>query len=231
MRSSFAVAKGQVVFIVLLLHSELYKLLRHKMNKEFSFYEFAGIIAPSVIFLFFLDLMLKKTQTFSLFDFSNLGESIVFIVIAYGVGHVLQSFGYYLEKPVWWLFNGRPTDWLLKKPRLWQKLFEEGEAKQILGKLEKEFGESGERDYGRLALTKIFVDGKAERIEIFNGNYSLFRGLVICFLLLMIVAVCLEFGRWFLLPLTLLFLSIIRMIHFGKCYAREVYRTYLILSK
>jgi hypothetical protein len=51
--------------------------LVYDMNKEVSFYEFAGIIAPSVIFLFFLDFMLKKTETFSLFNFSNLGESIV----------------------------------------------------------------------------------------------------------------------------------------------------------
>lgn len=199
------------------------------MNKEFSFYEFAGIIAPSVIFLFFLDLMLKKAQTFTLFDFSNLGESIVFIVIAYGVGHVLQSFGYYIEKLIWWILNGKPTDWLLKKPRLCQKLLENDETKQILGKLEKEFG-TGEKNYGRLAFTKVYVEGKADRIEIFNGNFSLFRGLVICFLFLMIVAVCLNFGRWFLLPLILLFLSAIHMVHFGKCYAREVYRTFFVLT-
>ena len=226
----FSVAKGWFVFIVLLLHSVFYKAFRYKMNKEFSFYEFSGIIAPSVIFLFFFDLMLKKTQSFSLFDFSNLGESIVFIVIAYGVGHVLQSFGYYLEKPVWWLLNGRPTDWLLKKPRLWQKLFEEGEAKQIIEKLQKEFGESDEKNYGRLAYTKIYVERKSDRIEIFNGNYSLFRGLAVCFLLLMITALYLKFGQWHLFPLFLFCLSIIRMVHFGKCYATEVYRTFFMLK-
>ncbi|MBL7794543.1 MAG: hypothetical protein JNK77_19575 [Saprospiraceae bacterium] len=199
------------------------------MNKEFSFYEFAGIIAPSVIFLFFLDFMLKKTGAIFLFDFSNFGESLVFIVIAYGVGHVLQSFGYYIEKFIWLIFNGRPTEWLLKKPRFGQKLFEDGETKKVLGKLEKEFG-TGEKDYGRLAFTKVHVDGKADRVEIFNGNFSLFRGLVICFLLLMIVAVHLNLGRWYLLPLFLLSLSVIRMIHFGKCYAREVYRIFILMN-
>lgn len=200
------------------------------MNRDFSFYEFTGIIAPSVIFLFFLDFMLKKAQAFSLFDFSNLGESIVFVVIAYGIGHILQSVGYYFEKLIWWLLNGRPTHWITKKPRFSQKLFEEGEAKLILGKLEKDFGDSSEKDYGRLAFTKVYVDGKADRIEIFNGNFSLFRGLVVCFLFLMIVTLYLNFGRWFLLPLILVILSAIRMIHFGKCYAREVYRTFFILK-
>ncbi|WP_421795381.1 hypothetical protein [Haliscomenobacter sp.] len=200
------------------------------MNRSFSFYEFAGIIAPSVIFLFFLNLVIDKAKDFSLFDFSKIGESVIFIVIAYGVGHIIQSFGNYAEKPVWWLLNGMPTEWITKQPRLWQNLFKDKEKQLILEKLQKDFGDSNALDYGRLAFTKVHVEGKTDRIETFNGNYSLFRGLLICFLFLMIITIYLGYYDWFWLLLLLVIMSTLRMIHFGKCYAREVYRTYFFLK-
>lgn len=197
------------------------------MNKEFSFYEFTGLITPSVILLFSIDILLKKVCSISIFDFSNLGESLVFIVIAYGFGHIIQSFGYFFEKFIWWLLKGRPTQWLKSDGRFKQTIVSQTEAQKILSKLQSEFGDK--RDYGSITYTKVYGSDKSGRIDIFNGNFSLFRGLSICFIALLITTICLHLGWWFLVPLSFLVVSTVRMIHFGKCYARELYRTYFML--
>lgn len=200
------------------------------MKKEFSFYEFAGILTPSVILLYFFNLILFQTYGTVLFEFSEIGESIVFLIIAYGLGQVLHSIGNIFESVIWWFFNGKPTQWLTKKPRFKQNLFDEHDTNEILSKLYKEFGEAEGKDYGRLAFTKIFTAEKTGRIDVFNGNYSLFRALSVCFLLLSLAMIWMCYDWWTLLPILFFLMSVSRMIRFAKYYAREVFRTYLTLQ-
>jgi len=199
------------------------------MNKNFSFYEFTGIITPSVILLYFLDLLLKKCYSEPLFDFSKLGESVVFFIIAYGLGQVLHSIGNLLENAIWLVFNGKPTNWLTKAPRFSLKLFDAGETKKIIDKLHQEFGKVEGKDYGMLAYSKVYSQGKSERIDIFNGNYSMFRGLSVSFMILAIGMLWLCLGWWAFWPFVFSIMALSRMIRFGKYYAKEVFRMYMML--
>ena len=197
------------------------------MKKEFSFYEFVGILVPSVTLLFFTNTIMQFALRVPLFDFSKLGDSVVFIIISYGVGHILHSLGNLLETVLWKLFNGIPTQWLTKKPNFGQTLFDESETEKIKAKVFLKFGEVKEKDYGKLVYTWLFNKNLTARVDIFNGNYSLFRGLSTCFLIL--TALAAQFTGWQVatIPLSLAFLSFFRMIQFGKYYAREVYRVFL----
>ncbi|MDP2209536.1 MAG: hypothetical protein Q8K98_12320 [Bacteroidota bacterium] len=197
------------------------------MKKEFSFYEFVGILVPSVTLLFFTNTILQFALRIPLFDFGKLGDSAIFIVIAYGLGHILHSLGNLFETILWKLFNGIPTHWLTKKPRFAQTLFDEHETDKVKSKVFVKFGEVKEKDYGRLVYSWLFNKNLTARIDIFNGNYSLFRGLTICFLILTVLTALFISWQIAVIPVSLAILSLFRMIRFAKYYAREVYRVFL----
>jgi hypothetical protein len=180
-----------------------------------------------VTLLFFTNTILQFALRIPLFDFSKLGDSVVFIVISYGVGHILHSLGNLLETVLWKLFNGIPTQWLTKKPNFGQTLFDEHDTDKIKAKVFLKFGEVKEKDYGRLVYTWLFNKNLTARIDIFNGNYSLFRGLTTCFLILTVLTA--QFISWQVtpIPLSLALLSLFRMIRFAKYSAREVYWVFL----
>lgn len=111
-----------------------------------------------------------------------------------------------------------------------RKLLHKSDEERIAQKLYGQFGEA-DKDYGRLVYNVLYQKGKTGRIDIFNGNYSLLRGLTISFLLL--AALC-----WFFLGLKLALvafglavLSLFRMVIFAKLYAVEVFITYVNMSE
>lgn len=197
------------------------------MKKELSLYEFAGVLIPSVILLFFTELLIEHSYHLKIIDFSKLGESIIFLAVAYGIGHVLHSIGNLLESALWKILGGMPTNWLTRKPKFKQKLFDEHDIKKIIEKIYKNFGESEGKDYGQLVYADLFAKNMTGRIDIFNANYSMFRGLTVSFAILGISALRLLDWRFALIPFVLSGLSFYRMVLFAKLYAKEIYRTYL----
>jgi hypothetical protein len=195
------------------------------MKKEFSFYEFVGIIVPSVIFLYSSQLIIEFSYQRQIVDFSKIGETTIFIVVCYGFGHILQSIGNVFENGLWYIYGGMPTEWLCKKNRFGNTLFDNPLNQKILDKAKLKFGD-GINDYGRLSYNLIYLKDRTARIDIFNGNYSLFRGLSVSFLL--IIFMCCYFFNWQItLIATIPFLlSIMRMIRFAKYYATETFRTF-----
>ena len=195
------------------------------MKKEFSFYEFVGIIVPSVIFLYTAQLVIEFAYQKQIVDFGKIGETTIFIIVCYGFGHILQSLGSIFENGLWFIYGGMPTKWLSKKNTFGNTLFDNVLNQKILDKAKLKFGD-GISDYGRLSYNLIFLKEKTARIDIFNGNYSLFRGLSVSFLLITIM--CGYFFSWQITALVTIpfFLSISRMIRFAKYYATETFRTF-----
>jgi hypothetical protein len=200
------------------------------MKKEFSFYEFVGIIVPSVILLYSTQLIVEFTFHRQIVDFAKIGETAIFVVVSYGVGHIIQSLGNIFENFVWFIYGGMPSKWLTNKNRFRRYLFDSPLNEKISEKIKNKFGE-GIEDYGRLTYNTIFLKEKTGRIDIFNGNYSLFRGLSISFLL--IVFMCCYFFNWYITVLAILpfLLSVKRMIRFAKYYATEIFSTFYNLNE
>lgn len=200
------------------------------MKKEFSFYEFVGVLTPSVTLLFFLNYLLQDILDKPILDFSQLGQSVVFIIIAYGIGHVLNSLGNLFESFVWYLYGGKPTKWIYLPQTKFRKLFDSEVNEKIKALLEKEFGTLSSKDYGKYAYHKVKAVGQFDHIDIFNGNVSLFRGLCTTFLILSLTMVLLGYGVYALIPFLLFGLSTFRMIRFATYYAKDIYRNYILIS-
>jgi hypothetical protein len=199
------------------------------MKKEFSFYEFVGILVPGVTLLFFAELIIETVYAKVILDFSKIGESFIFLIIAYGIGHVLQAVGNVFELIFWKVFGGMPTQWLTKANRFNYKLFDTEQTEIIKQKAYAQFGKKSDKDYGMEIYCWLSLKEKIteKRIDVFNANYSLFRGLSVTFYILS--AIILKYLGWRIMfvPLTVAALSNYRMFRFAKLYAKEVYRSYL----
>lgn len=200
------------------------------MKKEFSFYEFVGIIVPSVTLLFFCELLFELSSGKSIVDFSKIGDTLIFVIIAYGIGHLLQSIGNMYEWIIWKIYGGMPSAWLTNESRFKQTLFDTEQNKKIKQMLFLRFGETENKDYGRDTYNYLVIKNITGRTDIFNGNYSLFRGLAVAFLILGCIALNLFGWKYSLIPIALYILATMRMIRFAKLYAKEIYRTFLNLQ-
>ena len=104
--------------------------------------------------------------------------------------------------------------------------------------LAKESGNSKQLHLAEFIVTRhiyalVKASGRSDRVDIFNANYGLCRGLAAAFLVLLIVCVARRpsFAGWQALGLgTLLGLSLFRMHRFATHYARELYVQYQQLS-
>jgi hypothetical protein len=197
------------------------------MKKEFSFYEFVGILMPGCIVLYGINFLLLRGTKNQLFDVAKIGETIIFLVLAYATGHFIQALGNILEEPLWRIYGGMPTEWLMNPNRFKKRLFADPLNQQIRDKVIAKYG-TGVKDVGRLVYNQIFLAGKSSRIDVFNGNYSLFRGLAIASLLLGIIGAIHYNLNWWqsILALAPSILMMRRMIRFAKYYATETFRTF-----
>lgn len=198
------------------------------MKKDLTFYEFVALIIPSVVLLFSLNFILTLKGNKSFFDFSNIGESIIFLCFSYALGHIIQGIGNIFENLLWKCFGGMPTKWLLKPNRFKQRILDMKMTEKVKEKIETDYGSiSNETDYGLIIYDKLFQKKLTDRIDIFNGNYSLFRGLSITFIVLFAYLVIDKNHQFGLVFAFCGFISVRRMIRFGKHYAQEIYRTFL----
>ena len=201
------------------------------MTREISYYEFVGLLVPSVILLFFTNYLINFHCGIQFFNYETIGESLIFLILAYGVGHFLHALGNIFEKLVWWSTNGRPTNWLTRKQRFYKDLFDKKDTQECKDLIDKDFALIEGKDYGSLIYIKLFDLKKTERIDLFNANYSLYRSLCIALLILTIEAIVFGNKIAIIISALLFILALLRMIRFGKYYALELYRTYINSSK
>lgn len=201
------------------------------MKKEFSLYDFAGIITPGITLIYFTNYILKDAFNLHFFDIDNIGESVFIFVIAYALGHIIHSIGNLLEQIVWKFFGGMPTSWLTNSTFWNHKLFDEYDKNKIIKFLYSEFGENPKKDYGKNVYNLLYLKGHTERIDIFSNNYSLFRGLAVSILIISLL-IFTSYEKWYygFIPLALCILTLYRMVRFAKLYAVEVFRTYMNYS-
>ena len=197
------------------------------MKKEFSFYEFVGLIVPSVILLYSVQLLIFNGKGDHFFDSAKLGDSAIFIVISYGIGHILQFLGEKYARFIWKkYFGSEPTQWLTTPNHQGKLLFyDDAFNTEVATRIKVKFPHTV-GDYGPLTYNYLFQNNKTARIDIFNGNYSLFRGLSISFLTVALVSIFTL--NWFfaVIAIVLFVISGFGMVAFGRYYATEVFRTF-----
>lgn len=206
--------------------------------RQFDFYEFTGILVPGATVLAGVLLLVPdfiKPESIKDVSVGGLG---LFIVVAYVLGHLVQAVGNGVESVWWKLWGGMPTDWLRTKPDCVLAPSQlTALEKAIKGRLGLDGLQIAHSTAGqwyavtRQVYAEVAGAGRAARIDVFNGNYGLNRGIGAGLLVVLVIALINWPVNWtFAGGVTAaLALAIYRMHRFARHYAREVFVQFLQL--
>ena len=209
-----------------------------KADKQFDFYEFAGIVMPGAILLVGLTLVIPKIAVLIPFKEMSLGSLGLFLILAYAAGHLLQGAGNFIEC-AWWFRSGMPSDWVrtdtghLLSAAQRAALQEHLPTKLALSSPFSFASVDVKAWFGitRQVYAAVAGAGRASRVDTFNGNYGLNRGLGASLLVVAVVVVIDDYLNWpYALGLSVAALvALYRMHRFGRHYARELFVQFLQL--
>ncbi len=206
------------------------------MNRTFDFYEYAGFIIPGAVLTLGMLILFPEGHALFTKEGVTFGELGLFVIVAYAVGQLVQGIGNFVEW-LWWMpFGGRPSERALSGKFLgteqYRRLTEELKKD---AKINRDLATCDDGEY-RAIVSEVYATvagaGKAARVDIFNGNYGLLRGLAAAFLTLLVVALALAKGIYIIGCLViLLLLALQRMHRYSGHYAKELFTQYLLLNK
>ena len=209
--------------------------------RSFDFYEFAGVVAPGAVALLGITLVHPEL----LHARVNLGDITVggfgvFAILAYVAGHLVQGLGNAIEWAWWRLWGGLPTDWVRTSRH---QLLAMAQVRTLEAQLGPKLGlldppEISSLDarawFGitRQIYAAVQGAGRANRVDVFNGNYGLFRGVAAA--LVVVVGLELIAHRTqnriaLVIGLVTIGLALYRMHRFGRHYGQEVFMQFLQL--
>lgn len=207
--------------------------------KQFDFYEFTGILAPGSLFLAGIVYLWPDALRLDTFKDISVGGLGVFVLLAYACGHLIQAVGNVIEWFWWKAFRGLPSDWVRTAP---DSLLAPAQVDKLASLLKQKLGLDVPSDLKSHSQTAWFsitrqvyaavnAAGHAQRVDTFNGNYGLHRGLMAAAVVLAVFALFKEPSA---VPLSVGFFVVagvaaIRMHRFAKHYARELFVQFLQL--
>lgn len=209
--------------------------------KEFDFYGTAGVIAPGTVLVVGMTIMFFPDQgdlLKAIFDVS-LGSLGIGLVLAYVAGQLLQAVGNAIEAAWWRGWGGMPTDWVRTDKR---DLLSPSQRARIESRLRVALNDpdlsftsvTANHWYAitRQVYAAVAAASRSERVDIFNGNYGLCRGVAAGLIVLLISQLVINWQAWKteMLLVFLLGLAIYRMHRFAIRYGREVFVQYLQLA-
>jgi hypothetical protein len=204
--------------------------------QKLSVYEQIGIVIPGSVLVFGLVLYYPELKLLTTKDSMSVGELGLFVLIAYAAGHLIAAIANALETMFWGVLGGMPSDWVTRNPpRLLSAQQIENVRTRLKTRLNIEMAKIAGSDrkawwpIARQIYADVAKSGKPDRIDTFNGNYGLNRGLASSCLVLMVVA--LAHADWLIAAGLFAGAAIYgyRAYRFGVHYARELYLQFLVL--
>jgi hypothetical protein len=202
------------------------------VNRTFEFYEFAGTIVPGALVLLGFFWLFPEAR--ALMDNGvSVGKLGIFIIVAYAAGQLVQGIGNGIEWLWWRIRGGWPSHRVLAG-----KLLSADQHKRVMNALrtDKKVTAAALKSSSecwaivREVYSVVAAAGRAGRVDTFNGNYGLMRGLAAALLVLLIASIVTAKGVLVVgILLTLFALAIQRMDRFGRHYARELFIQYLLV--
>ncbi len=221
--------------------------------RKFDFYEFTGVVLPGVVLLVGAALILpggREVLDPAAISSGGLGLLLVF---GYVAGQLVQALGNGLERAFWSLEGGMPTDWTRSGP---ERLLASRQIEQLGRKLAVLLGTAEPVDprsvpkkewpaVVRQVYAAVAGARRNARVDVFNGNYGLHRGLAASFLVLFFLEAFLVVIQKLdgsfspaghardgaILLLLLAAAALYRMRRFGIHYGRELLVQFLALEK
>lgn len=206
--------------------------------KSFDLYEFNAVLTPGVIVLYATAQIFPAAAPFVTAKDFTVGDLGLFVVLAFVAGHLMQALGYALEKPFWKCFGGMPTGWLVaeKQTLLAPAQFEQLPARLLEAlrlKLDGSLAKLTPQQWQpitRQVHAAVQAAGRSQRVDTFNANYGLFRGIAAAFAVVAIAHLCARGWREWGCETSLavgVVLALARMHHFGVRYATELFVQFL----
>lgn len=205
--------------------------------KSFDFYEFTGVLIPGVVVLYVSALIIPALSLISRDQTISIGSLGLFVILSYVAGHLVQALGNLVERGFWKLVDGFPSDWPRTKKRV---LLTDNQMAKLENRVQEMLAHPTHRsllDFKKeewFGITRqIYVvvqgTGKSQRVDTFNGNYGMFRGLSAAFLLCAVLSISNLPNGWEILTILsgCAALSLYRMHRFGVHYARELFLQFL----
>jgi hypothetical protein len=205
---------------------------------KLSSYEFLGVTVPGVILVYGFSLMFPELGLLKTAEKVSFGEVGLMLVLAFVSGQLLQALGNLIEYG-WWFIGGWPSDWVFEKKR---GLLSGAQTEDAFRKIAKMLGTAtfnpaiAESKPWKAITRQIYAAvakaGNTSRIDVFNRNYGMFRGIAAAVLVTALAgAVGGRIGdyRIYIGLLVMLVLALFRMQRFAVLYARELFITFLLL--
>ena len=205
---------------------------------KISVYEQVGIVIPGSVLLVGLLFYYPTPEGLLTQNGVTVGQFGIFLLLSYALGHLIAAIGNALEAALWKAFGGMPTNWVTRQSG--SSLLSSYQVEMLTFKVRSRLNVSVENIVGldhkawwpltRQIYADVAKSGKPQRIDTFNGNYGLNRGLAASTLVLAIVGIA---QTQINVGLSLLVLSLVyayRAYRFGVHYARELFVQFLILD-
>ena len=207
-------------------------------GRGFDFYEYAAILAPGAVVLTGVYLVYSGGLGVGALKDMGVGGLGFATVIAYVAGHLIQAVGNGVEWIWWKAWGGWPTDWV--RTNRHQKLISDEQLAALETRVNSRLGlpspvkirEMTERGWHgvtrQIHAAVSCVESRVRRMEGFNGNYGLNRGIASSMFVIWVLA-AINGKSWWWMALAGSGIAIIRMHRFGKHYARELFVQFLEL--
>lgn len=170
---------------------------------KFNFYELVGIIVPGIFFGIGLTYINPGFGSFVQRTFGGVGGAVILVSLAYPVGFILKELGSALERPWWFLQDGKPTHWVLRNR---ERLLTHEQRSTLREKISNidDFPVPNPDDEGRYPRDDLksirrqiyaYVErqGNTDRVDRFRGNYAMNRNILAATMILFIGYIV-EFG-------------------------------------
>lgn len=205
--------------------------------KTLSFYEQVGILIPGSALLLGLVVMLPAARSLIAVEGVTVGGLGLFLLAAYALGHGVAAVGNLVEAIYWKAFGGMPSRWVTRdQPRLLTQEQVDRLRAKATARFEFEWpsppgfpSSRWDRMFGQ--LYRDTLTRNPGRIEAFNGNYGLNRGLAAAALCIAIVAPISrpDFNGWMIAVVAVVaaVIYLYRMHRFAVHFATEVYFGFL----
>lgn len=205
--------------------------------RQFDFYEFAGIIAPGMLVVIGgIIIVFPNVEDLKELADLSVGGLGIGVLVAYVAGQLLQALGNGIENVWWRIRGGMPTDWVRTGKN---NLIADDQRKLLQDKVRHMLKDtafelkatlSAKQWYSITRQIYAMLDAdKRARVDIFNGNYGLHRGIASGLLVLLVMVTFVDWQAWRIeLLLSLLFgMAIYRMNRFAIHYGRELFVQFL----
>lgn len=158
------------------------------MKDKFNLYDLLGYIVPGTLVCILLILFFNRVlgiSSLTLESFQSFGESLIFLIVAYFVGQLVQARANVVEEKEIRSWGGWFSQQFLRDS---DGHYGTDFKKKLKNSIKEYFDidvsakESGDKEYQEafnLCYSLIVQKGAAQHTEIHNGIYSLYRGFIV----------------------------------------------------